>query len=196
MLRNIQRTLCLLLLLSLASSCGYSSLSRQLKSFRGQKVTIPDGLVEVFGHQVSQVGDKDSELLFVTYFDSTSCNKCHISHLDDYLDLFEIADSVGVLKCFVIFSPREDEYDEVVKDLVLKNFRFPVYVDIDYSFIKANKFVPEDIRFHAFLLDKNRHPVFVGNPTASNELWDLFENTLDNLVRNDGLYIEEKLTGD
>ena len=46
---------------------------------------------------------------------------------------------------------------------------------------KENSFIPGDARFHAFLIDRSRHPVMVGDPTRSEKLWQLFEQTLQQL---------------
>ena len=182
MLKSILKPLLSLLSLCMIMSCGHVSLSRQLKSFCRETIVIPDELTEVCGHSVSQISDKDKEFCFVTYLDSTSCSRCQINHLSDFIDLYEVADSVGVLDYLIVFSPREEEYDDVVKELVISDFPYPVYVDYGGAFRKANGCIPDDRRFHSFLLDSDGHPVFVGNPVASRELWNLFEKTLDNLV--------------
>ena len=36
-------------------------------------------------------------------------------------------------------------------------------------------------RFHSFLLDKEGHPVFVGNPLASDRMMELFKEALESL---------------
>lgn len=172
----------LLLLSFIAASCGHASLSRQLKSFSKETIVIPDELTEVRGHNVARISDDRKEFAFITYFDSLSCSRCQINHLSDFNDFYEVADSVGVLDYLVIFSPRMEEYDELVKELVLNDFPYPVYVDYGGSFRKANACIPEDSRFHSFLLDRNGHPAFVGNPVASQKLWDLFEKALERLI--------------
>lgn len=182
MTKPISKLVLYLLLAFLATSCGHASLSRQLKSFSKETIVIPDELTEVRGHNVSRISDTRKEFTFVTYFDSLSCSRCQIAHLSDYTDLYEVADSVGVLDFLVVFSPRDEEYDEVVKELVLNDFPYPVYVDYGGYFRKANASIPEDSRFHSFLLDRDGHPAFVGNPVASQKLWDLFEKALDRLV--------------
>lgn len=182
MTKSILKQVLYLLPAFLTASCGHASLAHQLKSFSKETIVIPEELTEVRGHNVSRISDTRKEFTFVTYFDSLSCSRCQIVHLSDFTDLYEVADSVGVLDFLVVFSPRDEEYDEVVKELVLNDFPYPVYVDYGGSFRKANACIPEDSRFHSFLLDRDGHPAFVGNPVASRKLWDLFEKALDRLI--------------
>lgn len=151
---------------------------------------IPDELTEVCGRSVSRISDNDKVCRFVTYFDSTSCSICQINHLSDFADLYEIADSADMLDYLIIFSPREEEYADVVKELVERDFPYPVYVDSFGEFRRANAAIPDDKRFHSFLLDRSSHPVFVGNPIASPGLRKLFDKVLDNILENDGYYIQ------
>ena len=81
-----------------------------------------------------------------------------------------------------VFSPRQEEYDEVMKQLILLDFPYPVYIDFSGSFRGGNaETIPEDRRFHVFLMDVNGHPVFVGNPMSGEDLMVLFEKALSGL---------------
>ena len=82
------------------------------------------------------------------------------------------------------------EYDGAMVDLMRLNYPYALYVDIDGSFEKANPGLPDDKRFHSFLLDRDGHPVFIGNPAASEQLWMLFKEVLANLEANGGVYVE------
>ena len=84
----------------------------------------------------------------------------------------------------------EEEYDEVVKQLMILNFPYPVYVDYSCSFRKLNSFIPDDTRFHSFVIDKNGKPVFVGNPMSGQKMMDLFIQVVSNLEANGGVYVE------
>ena len=81
----------------------------------------------------------------------------------------------------MIFSPKEEEYDALVKELMIADYPYPIYVDYNGVFRKLNPQIPEDRRFHCFLLDKNGYPVFVGNPVASERMMELFKTALDRL---------------
>lgn len=114
------------------------------------------------------------------YHDSLSCNSCQINHLNDYLCIYEKAETMS-FEVLTIFSPCQDEYDEVIKRLMILDFPCSVYVDLDGSFRRATSCIPEDPRFHSFLLDKDGHPIFVGNPIASDSMSGLFDRALAKL---------------
>ena len=101
--------------------------------------------------------------------------------MSDCLPLYELSDSIGTFRIVTIFAPRQEEYDEVIRQLMVLDFPYPVYVDFDGSFRKANPCIPEDKRFHSFLLDKEGHPVFVGDPLASDRMMELFKEALESL---------------
>lgn len=97
------------------------------------------------------------------YHDSLSCSSCQISHLADIQSIYELSDSLGTFEVMTIFSPRPEEYDQVLRDLEIREFEYPVYVDVTGSFVSSNGCIPSDRRFHSFLTDSDRHPVFVGS---------------------------------
>ena len=70
---------------------------------------------------------------------------------------------------------RQEEYDEVVKQLMILNFPYPVYVDYSCSFRKLNSF---------------GKPVFVGNPMSGPRMMELFMEAVSNLEANGGVYVD------
>lgn len=116
--------------------------------------------------------------VLILYHDSLSCSMCKISHLSDLSCVYALADSLGTFEVMSIFSPREEEYDELMKNLIYRDFEYPVYIDFSGSFRRRNECIPEEDLFHSFLIDRNGHPVFVGNPGASDDLWNLFNKAL------------------
>ena len=128
--------------------------------------------------------------MMVVYYDSTVCNMCQISHLYDQVQLYELMSFSKDCEIVTIFSPVQEEYDIVMAELMRIDFPYPIYLDFNKSFEKANPGLPDDKRFHSFLLDRDGHPVFIGNPTANEQLWVLFREVLANLEANGGVYVE------
>ena len=172
----------LLLFLSLFSvSCSNSSrrLEKAIVEFSGETITIPEDMVVVDGHRIENGNEViPGRRKMIIYYDSLSCNACQVSHLIDLSAIYALADSSGIFDVMTIFSPRAEEYDELMKKLVLRNFVYPVYVDYSGSFRRANRFIQSDIRFHSFLIDGEARPVLVGNPVQSHELWKIFTKTI------------------
>ncbi|MCM1177422.1 MAG: hypothetical protein NC308_01815 [Clostridium sp.] len=169
----------------LTSSCSDRQVANELRSFRNSEIMTSIELEKVYGREIVPCVSEKSCARLIIYHDSTACSNCQISHLYDNIDLYEISDSLDAFEVMTIFSPREEEYDNVMKELVQVNFPYPVYVDTYGTFMEANSCIPADARFHTFLLDRDGHPVFVGNPMSSQDLWTLFEKALRNLVEND-----------
>ena len=83
-----------------------------------------------------------------------------------------------------IFSPRAEELEEFRLQLSVQDIGFPVYVDTYGSFAGENAGIPEDERFHSFLVGGDGRPVFVGNPLGSEKLQDVFQKVLADTKNN------------
>ena len=176
--------------LLLFAGCARHKVARELKEFQASEIVVPSGLQQVHARCISEYSGDGKTALLVNYYDSTDCSSCRNAHLVDLLDLYELGDRHPEFQVLTIFSPADDRYDEVMAELMRNDFHYPVYVDYEGLFRKANPQIPSDERFHSFLLDKNMSPVFVGNPVAGQELWRLFMTVLDNMLSNGGEYRE------
>ena len=67
-----------------------------------------------------------------------------------------------------------------------------VYVDDRQYFITNNPTIPEDAMFHTFLLDRENRIVLVGNPVHNEKLWELYKNTINQLIKDGGLLKNEQ----
>ncbi|MCM1502618.1 MAG: hypothetical protein NC115_08155 [Bacteroidales bacterium] len=172
----------------LTSSCSDRQVANELRSFRNSEITTSMELEKVCGHEIMPCVLEECSARLVIYHDTSACSSCQINHLYDKIDLYEMADSLTTFDVMTVFSPREEEYDNVMKELMQVNFPYPVYVDTYGKFREANGCIPADARFHTFLIGRDGRPVFVGSPEASNDLWELFGKALKNLVEHDGEY--------
>ena len=177
----MKNTVCVLFLCFAAISCTEYKISRQLKEFVKQTITIPSDLVAITKGEEHVIGEVPDLPVMIFFHDSLSCSSCQIAHLADIQSIYELSDSLGTLEVMTVLSPRPEEYDEVLRNLRLREFEYPVYVDVTGSFVSSNGCIPSDKRFHSFLTDPDRHPVFVGNPTATESLWGLFVQALERI---------------
>ena len=168
-----------LLAWTVVSCCSNNSIKRELKSFQSARIEFPADMFSVKDRNVLEFQNPGRDNAFVVYHDSTECGMCAVIY--DYLPLYERAERSGDFSVMIIFSPRDSEYDEIMERLVMMDFPYPVYVDYSGSFAETNMCIPEDNRFHSFLLDKEGHPVFVGNPLASDRMMELFKEALESL---------------
>ena len=150
-----------------------------LQGFMRKKIYLPETLEMVYEHQIKKVAINADYANLVIYFDSTECSKCIINKLFIYDKLYEYEVNSNKFNILMIFSPRDEEYDAVVTELMVADYLYPIYIDYRGEFSKHNTSIPTDRRFHSFLLDKDGHPVFVGNPVSNETMWNLFENALE-----------------
>lgn len=164
-------------------SCKEIVLSKQVKEFTEKTVVIPDSLLVIKGGDIAvRESSKLSRPTLIVYVDENSCTSCKIGHLIEYSPLFEKAEENQKFDIMIIFSPKESDYNKVKKELMLCGFGYPVYLDRKGEFIELNgNMIPRDPRFHAFLLNTEYRPVYVGDPTQSGKLWEIFLQTLEDI---------------
>lgn len=176
----MKRPLLYLICFLIITSCSdIQSIKHDLRQFRKTTINLSVSCEVVKNRNISKGVLPTGKETMIVYYDSTECNKCKINHLIDFLSLYDDADNKGTYNVVTIFAPRQEEYDEVMASLMKQDFPYPIYVDFDGSFRKANRCIPEDKRFHSFLLDKDGHPVFVGNPVSSEKMHELFKRALE-----------------
>lgn len=180
------RVLYLFLVLSCIAflgSCKEIILTKQVKEFMDKTIVMPDSLLVVKDGDIAmKESNKLTHPTLIVYIDENSCTSCKISHLTDYTPLFEKAKENQKFDVMIIFSPKEDNYNKVKKELILRGLEYPVYLDRNGQFIKLNEnAIPKDSRFNAFLMDTDGRPVYVGDPTQSGKLWEIFLQTLEDI---------------
>ena len=179
----------LVVAVTLLSCAGNDDIEEQIAAFREETIVLPE-LVKVEHREISEGKPEESQLKMIIYNDSLECSSCKIMHMEDVKDLYELMEEYPGLGIYTIFSPRQLEYDGTMVDLMRLNYPYALYVDTKGVFEKANPGLPDDKRFHSFLLDRDGHPVFIGKPAASEQLWMLFKEVLANLEANGGVYVE------
>ena len=149
-----------------------------MTDFMGSVIVIPDDLECICNREIENICIEDLKpVRFVVYYDSLDCSSCRISHLAELYPLLDLADS-GDFSVVTIFSPRQEELEDVRVKLMIADYDFPVYVDVNGTFSRRNKCIPSDVRFHEFLINGQGVPLFVGNPTSNEKLSDLFSVVL------------------
>lgn len=176
------RIIILMGLLLCLNSCSGHRVRKELESFFSQEIKFPSTLVACSGESAGAMSLlSDSIPKLIIYVDSTQCSSCRVGHLSDYLPLYEESVQGKQFMLAVIISPPVADYGYIVHLLGTYKYPFPVYIDKSHSFRKENSFIPDDTRFHAFLLDGCNHPVMVGDPARGQKIQRLFEQALAEL---------------
>lgn len=137
-------------------------MSRSLRSFLESHIAVPDTMYCFRGGKLQREIVPQGDL-YVIYVAPSACSSCAISQLSSYADLFSLGDSLG-FSALILLSPQEGSETEVLHTLSSRNLDIPVWLDIDHRFFDANPSVPEDPRFHRFLLSSSGFPTLVGDP--------------------------------
>lgn len=85
---------------------------------------------------------------------------CKIMRFRELYPLYTLADKSGEFSVMTIMSPKIDEMNSVLDNIMISNPRFPIYLDVKGSFRKINH-IPSNKDCHVFLIDENRKPIFV-----------------------------------
>lgn len=169
-------------------SCGNRKLQRQMEVFTGSEITIPNGMRQMVGGRDSiLMNPTDGSARLVIWIDPKECSSCRIGQMFRYNDVVDYRNEVGdgFVPVFV-FSPPEDKIEEVMVKLKYGEFAYPVLLDEGHLFDTVNPHIPDDSRFHTFLLDKNGKVVLVGDPVYNPDLWKLYKKAIRQLIDNGG----------
>jgi hypothetical protein len=132
---------------------------------------------------------------FIVYVDSLECSSCRVGRMDEYNEIIDYQDSVGVQYMPIfIFSPPERIVEDLLYQIRISYFDYPILLDENGLFPAANPHIPADSRFHTFLIDKNGRVVLVGDPVNNPQLWELYKTTITTLIENDGVMPESDAT--
>lgn len=144
------------------------------------ELTIPYDMMEIAGGSIRKykVPNTDSPLM-VIYYNEAECGSCRISKLNMLDTLFRLSETSGKFQMLVVFSPKQEDIQEILTLLMNKHYPYPIALDTSGLFHQLNSFIPNDNRFHCFLTDSNKKPIFIGNPLYSSELWNIFIKRLN-----------------
>lgn len=160
----------------MSCSCGNKVYVRNvLKHFESSYITFSDSLVSVKDGKISIKPFCPEKYCYVVYCGPDDCSICAILHMNDNNSLHHFASIHKNFHPIILFSPREEELSELISNLSVLCYEYPVYIDVD--FWRKNN-IPEDKRFNSFLIGENGKPVLVGHPADNDKFWELLDEYL------------------
>ncbi len=185
MIRQLQINIFILLVpIMICQGCVSREIQTTIKAMCKSELKLPPGMLEVTDGKISPYHDNEiNKALMVIYYDKAECGSCRISKLNMLDTLYRLSETSDKFNMLVVFSPKEEEFQEILSLLKDRKYPYPVAMDINGDFGRFNSFIPEDSRFHSFLTDSNRKPIFIGNPLYSSELWKMFIKRLNVSVK-------------
>lgn len=121
----------------------------------------------------------------VAYYNSKGCTSCRLKELFYWKDVLNYADSLNKAKgktsveFILLFNPGQDKSKlrDIESSLYVHQIHKPVMIDTKGEFEMQN-LLPEDERFHYFLLDKDNKIVLVGSPLGNPAMWELYKKKI------------------
>ena len=115
----------------------------------------------------------------VVYVDSTECSPCALSKLRFWNPLIAEAKEKQVDIDYVfILAPKKAEMEDVNMELDITDLKSSIYLDTAFVFKKCNLILPNDKKYHTFLLDKKLNVLLMGSPIDTEKLMDIYRNTI------------------
>lgn len=177
------------------SSCENLRIAHEVKNFSGSTITVPKGLkVKCGGIDTTfQLTQKQTLTKMIVWYDTMECSSCRMKRIDMWNKIVVYSrDSIIGFEPVFIFSPNKGSLNSFELEINIANFDYPIMVDYENSFYDVNPQIPQDNKFHVFLLDKNNKVVLIGNPLQNQKLWALYKQTINKLIANGGVLPEEK----
>ena len=151
------------LFMILISSCkdrDKNAISEQLNDLYGKKIEfVHQDRYVINGRDTVIAEDKNTCFKIVVFADSLGCQPCN-------LRLGELGLKVREIKYINAHHNIPD---------------FPFVYDPTGLFLTVND-LPDDNRFHSFLLDRNNKILLVGNPLGNDNLWELYKRQIRELT--------------
>lgn len=163
-------------------SCGeHYKVKKIISDFTASEIILPDELECIYKKQVRNiVKDTLKPYKYIIYYDSYDCSSCRIANLTNIYPLYSFADTNNI-SVLTIFSPKEEDIDNVTLQLIISDLDIPIYIDVNNIFQKQNPSIPRDLRFHCFLLNNDGKPLLVGNPITSDRIMRLLQTLTYNI---------------
>ena len=154
-------------------SCTYVKTYIDVRNFEKQVINFPEVITSIEYGEIKDVHCSFTGPIFIVYFGPEDCLDCKLAHLSDYYPLFALSDEFA-FNIMLLVSPSVDEHSRVMSIIKDGKYQFPVFIDSGNAFSLQNRNILNDSRFNHFLIDDNRHPVFVGNPLSNRRLYRQF----------------------
>ena len=164
------------------SGCRNAETREILRGMMGSTIVLPEKITCVQNGEVFPIPDSlRTGPLLIIYVDSAECNTCRISHLWEYDELFRISEETASFDLIFMMGNTSFESIPLVRYLSDQDIGHPIYVDEENIFLSSNPFIPQDAKYHSFLINDRGNPIFVGDPTLSSQMLEVFKCSLSEL---------------
>ena len=167
---------CVLLICFAGCNNEQKKVENNLKRMTSQHISL--GLNEMQCRRMP-ISRKSSSYKMVVYIDSTECTPCSLNKLRFWNPLINLAKRENIKIDYIfIVAPKPSEMDDINLELSVTDLQSSIYLDTAYVFRKRNSSIPNENKYHSFLLDKNDNICFVGNPIDNEKLMMVYKKAI------------------
>lgn len=177
--RRPQLIVLLFLLVLVPNSCKKARLRMQYKELMANTITLPENIACVYKGEVFPMPDdlrKKPKLL--VYADSTECTTCRISNIGRYHQFFQLSEEKGLFEVVLLFPNINLSGVSIERYLLDSDIWYPVFIDVENRYLELNPYADADQRLHALFIDEDGTPLYVGDPSSSREMLQVFLETV------------------
>lgn len=150
---------------------------KTIKNWIGKKIVFPQKVDCIsMNNEITCIPLDLTPYKILVYTDSTGCTSCKLQLYKWNVFIEEARNEMLDLVNFQFyFQPKNIEEMQLL--FRRDSFKYPSHIDTDNQLNKLND-LPIDNRFQTFLLDKDNKVVFIGNPTDSPQVWNLYKKII------------------
>ena len=108
----------------------------------------------------------------IVYINADGCESCKMQILESMHKIVVETMPFEKFGVVVILHPSHFEVPDYFLEQI--QYEFTIFYDLDGSFERINPQLPQNEKFHIFLLDDNNKVIIVGNPVNSPKLMKLY----------------------
>lgn len=146
--------------------CEYIKTYRLASSFLDSKLDLSSKMIRVANGQAYECEYSQTSPVYVIYYSPEECSKCAINHMLTNKPYFDFAKRHGGFETIILVAPKEESFSEIQTLAEQQELSFPIYLDKDHH-LEAQGVIPNDERFHNFLLSKEGTVSYIGRPLSS-----------------------------
>lgn len=180
MFRRFSRCLLLFLFASLTIGCRRSgeTVENVVEEMLGKQVVLALGKMDCVRSLVCSGGQHPSERDYkvVVYIDSANRTPCDIDRLYEWnaimKEMEEYADFIFIV------SAKPEQIEDSYLSIASCGLLDVVYLDTAQVFWANNRFLPEDDKYHTFLINKDNEIAVLGSPLRNQRIKELMKRCI------------------
>lgn len=173
-------TLSMLLVSIMFCFSGCNSEIKKVESHLDQMLASPVILkFEQMQCRKVPLAENTKDYRMVVFVDSTECTPCSLSKLRFWNPLIKESrmKKISIDYIFIV-APKQSEMEDINLELGITDLQSSIYLDTAYVFRNQNPSIPNERKYHSFLLDKNDRIVFVGSPVDNDKIKAIYGKTI------------------